>query len=97
MSKVIELKVSSVTVPAKFAGSLVKNLNEGKEVSAKALGMNALYKMIKGIAIAELFVQQNERNNETPKRLVSSITIENYDSEDDDSVMIGFVVKLELI
>lgn len=96
MSQLIQLKVSSTTVPARFAGSLVKNLLEGKTVTAKALGTHALYRMVKGIATAQGFVEQNEKDSETPKRLVSTFKIENYESNGDDA-LVGFIVEFELI
>ena len=96
MSNEIQLKVSSTTVPARFAGSLVKNLMEGKVVTAKALGTHALYRMVKGIATAQNFVEQNEKDSSDPKKLVTMFNVENYESNGDDA-LVGFVARFELI
>lgn len=54
-STVITLKVKNSTPPAKLAGSIAKNLQEGKSVEIVAVGAGAVNQSIKGITIARGF------------------------------------------
>lgn len=92
----IQLKVSASTIPSKFAGSLARCLQEGKQVSAKALGNQALYRMAKGIVVAQGFVDQNELDHTSPRKLVTHFEIENYEGEGEEA-LIGFIAHFTLI
>ena len=49
---IIVLKVAATSAPAKVATSIVKNIQEGKEVETISIGAGALNQAIKAIAIA---------------------------------------------
>lgn len=55
MTKIM-LKVASASNPSSVAGSLVKNLAEGKDVELLAVGAGALNQAIKAVAIARGYV-----------------------------------------
>jgi stage V sporulation protein SpoVS len=55
----IVLKVGVTTDPAKVAGAIYKNIEEGRRVSARAFGASANYVMSKGIAIAHQFFESH--------------------------------------
>jgi len=48
----IELKVAASSNPSSVAGSIAKNLQEGKTVSLLAIGAGAVNQMVKAYAIA---------------------------------------------
>jgi stage V sporulation protein S len=48
----IDLKVSAKSNPVKVAGSIVKNIAEGKKVAIVAVGAGAVNQAVKAIAIA---------------------------------------------
>lgn len=50
--KHVTLKVAGGSPPAKVAGSIVKNLDEGKVVDMIAMGAGAVNQAVKAIAIA---------------------------------------------
>ena len=52
----IELKVAAESNAASVAGSIAKNLQEGKTVSLLAIGAGAVNQMVKGYAIARGYV-----------------------------------------
>ena len=52
MAKDINLKVAGRSDPSSVAGSIVKNLNEGTEVSLTAIGAGAVNQMLKSVTIA---------------------------------------------
>lgn len=55
----IELKVSSTSNPASVAGSIAKNLQEGKQVELVSIGAGAVNQASKAIATASGFVAPN--------------------------------------
>lgn len=54
--KVIVLKVAADTRIPGLAGAMVKNLDEGKTVYARAYGSQALYQMTKAVAMANVYM-----------------------------------------
>ena len=52
MDNEINLKVAGRSVPSSVAGSIVKNMNEGMEVSLTAIGAGAVSQMLKSVTIA---------------------------------------------
>lgn len=50
------LKVASSSNPSSVAGSIVKNIQEGKAVSLLAVGAGAINQSIKAVAIARGYV-----------------------------------------
>ena len=50
------LKVSAKSNPSSVAGSIAKNLQEGKNVEMSAVGAGAVNQMVKAYAIARGFV-----------------------------------------
>ncbi len=52
MAKDINLKVAGRSDPSSVAGSVVKNINEGTEVSLTAIGAGAVNQMLKSVTIA---------------------------------------------
>lgn len=50
--KKINLKVAGRSDPSSVAGSAVKNLNEGSEVTLTAIGAGAVNQMLKAVTIA---------------------------------------------
>lgn len=55
----IVLKVGNDTIPARFAGSVYYNYEEGKYVQARALGAIAFEQMYKGILKAQAYFVQH--------------------------------------
>ena len=52
----ISLRVNNSTTPNKLAGSIAKNIQEGKDVEITAVGAGAVNQTVKGLAIARTFV-----------------------------------------
>lgn len=52
----IVLKVAAQTRVPGLAGAMVKNLDEGKTVYARAYGVQALYQMSKAVAMANVYL-----------------------------------------
>lgn len=52
MANDINLKVAGRSDPSSVAGSIVKNINEGTEVSLTAIGAGAVNQMLKSVTIA---------------------------------------------
>lgn len=52
MANDINLKVAGRSDPSSVAGSVVKNINEGTEVSLTAIGAGAVNQMLKSVTIA---------------------------------------------
>jgi stage V sporulation protein SpoVS len=56
MTEEILLKVAANTPTPKLAGAIVKNMQEGKRVLARAYGTQALYALCKGAAMANAYM-----------------------------------------
>jgi len=52
MAEDINLKVAGRSDPSSVAGSIVKNINEGTQVSLTAIGAGAVNQMLKAVTIA---------------------------------------------
>jgi stage V sporulation protein S len=61
-SNVIVLRIKNSTPPAKLAGSIAKNLQEGKAVTMIAVGAGAVNQCIKGFSIARGFTAASGLN-----------------------------------
>jgi stage V sporulation protein S len=55
----INLRIAGASNPSSVAGSAVKNLAEGKEVSLTAIGAGAVNQMLKAVTIARSMVASN--------------------------------------
>lgn len=62
MREEIVLKVGAGTNPSKLAGSIFKNLEEGKVVKARAFGAPAQLVMAVGTGIAQEFFANSRRS-----------------------------------
>ena len=62
LSNTITLKVKNSTPPAKLAGSIAKNLQEGKAVTMIAVGAGAVNQCVKGFSIARGFTAASGLN-----------------------------------
>tara|TARA_R100000152_G_C6730449_1_gene155188 strand:+ start:230 stop:505 length:276 start_codon:yes stop_codon:yes gene_type:complete len=58
----IYLKVSGGSQANKVAGSVVKNIDEGKKVVLKAIGAGAVNQMIKSITVARSMIASTGRD-----------------------------------
>lgn len=74
----IILKVAAQTSPPKLAGAIVKNLEEGKQVYARAYGSQALYQLDKAADLANRYVEGKDEVLVTIT--TSMIEAPNYDS-----------------
>ena len=58
----INLRITGRSQPASVAGSAVKNITEGREVSLTAIGAGAVNQMLKAATIARSMVASNGGN-----------------------------------
>jgi len=58
----MNLRIAGSSNPASVAGSAVKNLSEGREVSLTAIGAGAVNQMLKSATIARSMVASNGGN-----------------------------------
>lgn len=58
----INLRIAGSSNPASVAGSAVKNITEGREVSLTAIGAGAVNQMLKAATIARSMVASNGSN-----------------------------------
>lgn len=52
VNDIVNLKVAGRSDPSAVAGSAVKNMNEGREVTVTAIGAGAVNQMLKSVTIA---------------------------------------------
>lgn len=61
----IELRVAAGTNSSKAAGAIVKNLQEGKDVTLLAMGAGAVNQAVKAICVARGFIAPHGKNLST--------------------------------
>lgn len=83
----IELKVAARSNPSSVAGSIAKNLQEGKTVSLLAIGAGAINQMIKAYSIARGFVAPSGYDL-VLKGGFADITIKNKDGKEEEKTAI---------
>lgn len=55
-AKLCELKVAAASNPSSVAGSLVKNIQEGKDVTLLCIGASAVNQAVKALGIARGYI-----------------------------------------
>jgi len=89
MDKVlVSLRTSNTTNPNKLAGSVAKNIQEGKDVEITAVGAGAVNQTVKALAIARTFVAG------TGKDLMFSIGFKDVEIEAQKKTAIVFYLKV---
>jgi len=84
-----QLRVSGTTIPSKLAGSIVKTLHEGTDVTLMAIGANANNAVAKGMIVANSFLAHEGKKLEIVPAFGEATTTDNK-----EVTMLNWYLKL---